>query len=77
MNLKSKLVIDPQTFLSDEEKVYYVFDRFTGTAARCTTLWVCTNQDSEPLRLSDFFTGTDIAFDDSHRKKKALVRVNS
>jgi hypothetical protein len=77
MNLKSKLLIDRATFLSDDEKVCYAFDRLSGVAAKRMTPWIRTNQDNGTISVASFFTEMDSAFDDPQRQEKALVRVNS
>lgn len=77
LNLNSKLAIDRDTFRTEEEKVYYAFDRLTGVAARRMIPWIRAKQDARQLTLDGFIAEMDSAFDDPQRREKALVRVNS
>ena len=75
--LEAKVEIDADAIGTEGDRVWFAFNRLTGTAAARIYPWISTFKNTLFFTLPGFFKQMDIAFQDPSLRDKALSKLNT
>ena len=75
--LEAKVEIDADAIGTERDRVWFAFNRLTGSAAARIYPWISTFKNTLFFTLPGFFKQMDIAFQDPSLRDKALSKLNT